>query len=162
MEFVDVKGYEGLYKVNILGDIWSCRNNRLLKPRLGNRGYKRVGLCKDGKPKFYNIHRLIMIHFIPNPDNLKCVDHINRNRQDNRIENLRWSSHKDNSINKERVEKRKGHIETKTYKCKDGTFTRTYVVRYHLQGQYGNQNRKSKNFKTLTDAEAFRNEIYNL
>ena len=160
-EFVDIEGFEGLYKINILGDVWSCRNNILLKPSL-SRGYKGICLYKNKKQKYYRIHRLIMLHFVPNPDNLKCVDHINRNRQDNRIENLKWSSHQDNTINRESVEKRKGHIETKTYKCKDGTFTRTYVVRYNLSGQHGNQYKKSKSFKTLTDAESFRNSIYNL
>ena len=162
MEFVDIIGYEGLYKINRLGDVVSVKRGIVLKSNLGIRGYKRVCLYKDGKRKHFRIHRLIMIHFIPNPDNLRCVDHINRIKTDNRIENLRWSSHLDNTINTERVEKRKGHIETKTYKCKDGTFTRTYVVRYNLSGQHGNQNRKSKTFKTREEAVAFRNEIYNL
>ena len=98
MEFVDIKGYEGLYKINILGDIWSVRRGILLKPYL-NYGYKHFSLYKDGKRKYYKIHRLIMLHFVPNPDNLPCVDHINRIRHDNRIENLRWSSIRDNNIN---------------------------------------------------------------
>ena len=158
--FVDIEGYEGLYKINRLGDVWSCRNRRCLKPYL-SRGYKRVDLYKDDKGKHYLIHRLIMIHFIPNPDNLPCVDHINRNSQDNRIENLRWSSIRDNNINKQSVEKRKGCILTISYTLKNGTIKTYYQLQYKLQGEYGKQNRKAKSFKTREEAEAFRNEIYN-
>jgi len=161
MEFVDIEGYEGLYKINRNGDIWSCRNGRFLKPALA-RGYKMIGLHKDGKQKSYLIHRLIMLHFVPNPDNLRCIDHINRNRQDNRIENLRWSSHRDNSINREDVEKRKGHIQTRLYTRKDGNISTYYQLRYHLQGEYGIQNIKGKTFKTREEAEEFRNQIYGL
>jgi len=157
---VDVKGYEGLYKINRNGDV--MRNGRVLKSNLGNRGYKMICLCKDGKQKQYLIHRLIMLHFVPNPENLPYVDHINRNRQDNRIENLRWVSHRDNSINKESVEKRRGYIGTRTYTRNDGTITTTYQLQYHLQGEYGHQYIKAKTFKTLSEAETFRNEIYGL
>ena len=159
MDFVDVKGYEGLYKINRNGDV--MRYGRVRKPALGNSGYKEVVLCKDGKPKHYLIHRLIMLHFVPNPDNLKCVDHINRIKTDNRIENLRWVSKSDNSINREFVEKRRGCIETRTYTKKDGSITTGYKVRYNLQGEHGRY-KKSKTFKTREEAEAFRNEIYGL
>ena len=44
------------------------------------------------------IHRLVAIHFIPNTDNKKCVNHINGNKLDNRVENLEWSTHSENVI----------------------------------------------------------------
>ena len=158
MEFVDIIGYEGLYKINRNGDV--MRFGRCLKPYLSDTGYKRVILSKDGKPKSYKIHRLIMLHFVPNPDNLRCIDHINRIRTDNRIENLRWCSHSDNSINRESVENRRGTIQTKTYTLKDGTIKTYYYLRYHLQGEHGRKNIKSKCFKTLEEAEIFRKQIY--
>ena len=77
---MDIIGYEGLYKINRNGDV--MRYGRCLKHIL-NDGYKRVHLCKNGKGKFYKTHRLIMLHFVPNPENLPCVDHINRIRTDN-------------------------------------------------------------------------------
>ena len=50
--------------------------------------------------KHYKKHRIIGDQFIPNPDNLPYIDHINRNRTDNRIENLRWVSRSENNKNK--------------------------------------------------------------
>ena len=50
--------------------------------------------------KSYQKHRIIAIQFIPNPNNLPCIDHINHNRTDNRISNLRWCSSSDNNKNR--------------------------------------------------------------
>jgi hypothetical protein len=47
----------------------------------------------------YQVHRLIAMAFIPNPNNLPCVDHINNIKTDNRVENLRWCSHSQNHQN---------------------------------------------------------------
>lgn len=159
MDFVDIIGYEGLYKINKNGEIWSNYRNRLLK-QFNNLGYKRVGLCKDGKRKLYKVHRLIAINFIPNPENLPFIDHINRIKDDNRIENLRWVSHTDNCINRASVENRKGGIYQLKYTRKDGSITIIFVVHYLLKGEHGKKNQKSKSFKTLEEAEEFRKQIY--
>jgi hypothetical protein len=70
-----------------------------------NRGYDRNGYTRvclgTGKDrKDYDLHRLLAIYYIPNPENKPCVDHINRNRKDNRLCNLRWVSYSDNNLNK--------------------------------------------------------------
>ena len=62
-------------------------------------GYMCVNLKDDIKRKCYK-HRLIAEQFIPNPDNLSQIDHINHNRKDNRIDNLRWVSASMNLSNK--------------------------------------------------------------
>ncbi len=63
-------------------------------------GYKYVVLTTDGKQYNMKIHRLIAIHYIPNPDNKPTVDHINRIRDDNRIDNLRWATIKEQNENR--------------------------------------------------------------
>ena len=56
------------------------------------------------------IHRLVALAFIPNPEKMRVVDHINRIRHDNRVENLRWATHSDNMANsKLRVDNTLGH-----------------------------------------------------
>tara|TARA_R110000787_G_C13149682_1_gene418323 strand:- start:46 stop:519 length:474 start_codon:yes stop_codon:yes gene_type:complete len=62
-------------------------------------GYPYVNLYNDGKKKMKKIHRLIAEHYIPNPQNKQFVDHINRIRDDNRIENLRWVTSSENNTN---------------------------------------------------------------
>jgi len=62
-------------------------------------GYYRLDLYNDAKPSMKLIHRLVAEAFIPNPENKPEVDHINRNRLDNRIENLRWSTSFENHEN---------------------------------------------------------------
>ena len=82
-----VKGYEGLYEVSDMGHVRGLKSGRVLRP--GNSGrYDFVVLVKDGKRKDLYVHRIVANTFIPNPNGLLEVNHIDENRTNNRAENL--------------------------------------------------------------------------
>lgn len=92
----DVVGYEGLYAITSCGKVWSYRSEKFLKPWTNGYGYWYVGLRKDGKVKKFRIHKLVAEAYIPNPQNLEDVDHIDGNTEHNYVNNLQWMTHADN------------------------------------------------------------------
>ena len=99
----DVKNYEGLYEVSNLGRVKSLNYNRTRKEKILKSGYVcgycKVVLWKNGKRKYILVHRLVAEHFIPNIEDKPCIDHIDGNPMNNRVENLRWCTYKENSNN---------------------------------------------------------------
>lgn len=95
----DLIGYEGIYKINRKGEVWSCRQKRNLK--LSNIGrYYGLTLIKDKVRKHDTIHRILALQYIPNPENLPEIDHIDRNCYNNDLSNLRWVNRYDNLKNR--------------------------------------------------------------
>ena len=93
--------YTGLYQVSNLGRVKSLGNDKtrkekILKPKINNNGYLKVGLYKNGKVKIFLVHRLVATAFIPNPDNLPVVNHRDENPSNNSVENLEWCTAKYN------------------------------------------------------------------
>lgn len=108
MEYKQIEGYDNYYvcdsgvnEQTVLSVSDNVGRSRLLwlKTEKSNNGYLRVRLYKGKKTCKKSIHRLVAEAFIPNPDNKPCVDHINGVRTDNRVENLRWCTHKENNNN---------------------------------------------------------------
>lgn len=89
-------GFDGHYLVSDIGQVWSLRRSKLLKPKIDRYGYKVVGLSLNGRLYHRTVHRLVAQAFIPNPDNLPTVNHINEDKMDNRVSNLEWVSIADN------------------------------------------------------------------
>ena len=86
------------YIISSLGRVVNNESGELMKPHVTKKGYLSVSLWIDGKSYGKQVHRLVAKAFIPNPHQRKQVNHINGNKQDNRIENLEWVTNKQNSV----------------------------------------------------------------
>ncbi len=109
----DIKGYEDSYQVSNYGNVKSLKrkvcvahhnrngyrtvSERILKNNNDGRGYYFVRLSKKGIVKFFSVHRLVLLNFLPNPKNKRCVNHKDCNPKNNHINNLEWCTHKENS-----------------------------------------------------------------
>ena len=98
-EFRIIKGFEN-YSVSNLGNVKINKSGRMIKCYNNAYGYLLVSMKNmNGIFKMSQIHRLVASAFIPNPENKRCVDHINNIRNDNNLINLRWATHQENSFN---------------------------------------------------------------
>ena len=106
LEYRDIEGFEGRYQITNNGDVWSLLSKRFLKTYTTPSGYLTVGL-KDGNRKQYTkkVHRLVAMAFIDNPENKPCINHLNEDKTDNRVENLEWVTIKENNSYGTRMDK---------------------------------------------------------
>ena len=99
-----IPGYEGIYKATSGGSIISCGNKSnhkeeiILKPRVDKDGYFRVTLQHNKIRRYYRVSRLIAATFIPNPLFFPFVNHIDEDKQNNKVENLEWTDEYGNWI----------------------------------------------------------------
>lgn len=147
-EWKEIEGYTD-YMVSNLGRVKSLNyrktdKEQVLKPIKDSGGYLVVGLCKDRKLKQFKVHRLVANAFITNTDNKKEIDHINTIKTDNRVDNLRWVTHKENMNNPLTIKKVKG---IDNYKAKpilqfdlNGNFIRKWDCAREVQRELGFDN----------------------
>ena len=129
-EFRKIECYEN-YSVSNMGNVRNDKTGRILKGLPDKDGYLRVCLCKENKKKTHQIHRLIGLAFLENPDNLPQIDHINQVKNDNRIENLRWCSCGNNNRNRKKFEGT-----TSKYRGVCHKRTNKWEACIHINGKY--------------------------
>lgn len=119
-----IAGFEGYYEISSLGRVKRVARisvdsmgrkysyeERLLSVKVSRHtGYPRVNLSKNGKCTPHCIHRLIAEAFIPNPNNLPCVNHIDEDRSNSVLSNLEWCDYSYNNSYGKAVKKRKATL----------------------------------------------------
>lgn len=97
--FAPIEGYDDMYGISVYGNIISFKRGKLLKLNKNTSGYYQVGLFKDGKRRIFRVHQLVAINFIDKNYLSKglFVDHIDRNRVNNIVDNLRCVTPRENS-----------------------------------------------------------------
>lgn len=131
--WLDVLGYEGHYQVSNLGRVrsldrgmyvrqdrydkerWVNRKGRILKPGLDGKGYPMIRLCSFGEVKQIMVHRLVALHFVPNPENKPVVNHIDFDPLNSRADNLEWCTIQENNAHS-------AHRKPKVYKSSNRKF----------------------------------------
>lgn len=93
-----INGKESDYIINNCGEIYSEKRNCFIKPYETKDGYLRVHLRYENEDVMFLIHRLVAELFIDNPNNYDDVHHIDFNKKNNSINNLKWISHKEHAI----------------------------------------------------------------
>ena len=98
--------YTGLYQISSRGRVKQLaytdakgnkRKEKIMKNNINKYGYELIALTKDYKQNYFKIHRLVALCFIPNPNNLSQVNHIDENKLNNTIGNLEWCDAKYNA-----------------------------------------------------------------
>ncbi|MBR2554334.1 MAG: HNH endonuclease [Aeriscardovia sp.] len=91
--------FPDLYLISDKGELYSKRRKRLVPGNIDGHGYPSFTLCNNNDRRHIRAHRLVAMAFIPNPSGKPCIDHINTDKTDNRVSNLHWVTHKENSHN---------------------------------------------------------------
>lgn len=97
-----VDGYDNYY-CDTSGNVYKLYKNGVClrrKPKISKKGYEALQLCKNKINKDMFIHRIVAMTFIPNPYNKRCIDHIDGNRKNNQVNNLRWATNIENNNNR--------------------------------------------------------------
>lgn len=114
-----IKDYEGKYYITQQGDVVNAKGKTLLFTINKQTGYKTVSLWKNNKGSSKTIHRLVALTYLPNPNNLPEVNHIDGNKLNNHVDNLEWVTRSENMIHAYAI----GLVEqTKTKLLDDSTY----------------------------------------
>lgn len=148
-EWKQIKDYPD-YEISNQGNVrsnkmWRGKGVIILKPK--TRGELKNYLCVRLDNKLISVHRLVAKAFIPNPDNKPTIDHIDRNTLNNSVENLRWATQSEQSINQSHRSSNSGHRHISLHRNGFQTTIRRHPKVY------------KETFKTLQEAIEYRNKI---
>tara|TARA_R110002126_G_C10266985_1_gene483663 strand:+ start:82 stop:546 length:465 start_codon:yes stop_codon:yes gene_type:complete len=146
---MEIQGYEN-YLIYEDGRVYNKKYDRFLKQQINTQGYYIVDLYYKSIRKHFSIHRLIALHYIINPYNYEEVDHIDRNRLNNNINNLRWVDKSMNSLNKIKRKDNKTGYKNIIFNKTKNTY-KTDITRNNIRLQ--------KNFKRLQEAIDYRDKF---
>lgn len=137
----DITGYNGKYRISNLGNVMSKNYlntgaDKLLSLKKHHSGYLLVRLCAGSRKLQTNrtVHSLVAEAFLQNPHNKPCVNHIDGNKENNRLDNLEWVTYKENDQHAIRTGLRNPHINNHP-KGKDVVNSRK-ICQYSLSGEY--------------------------
>ena len=148
------------YRVCKQGTVMNLKTKKLLKGTVDN-GYKRFCLLNDkGDRKKILGHRLIALAFLKNPHNKKEVDHIDRNKLNNCVSNLRWSTHTENQINKPLPKRKNENVGYRHIRKRKHGGHEYYELAIRRKGKHiFSKNYRTQNYK-LQQIVKIRNELY--
>ena len=152
-----ITDYEN-YSVSNLGNVRNdgrCKNKKNI---INKNGYSTISLYKNGIKKTCYIHRLVALAFLENPDSKKQVDHIDNNRNNNNVSNLRWATVSENIRN--------SLIKSNNTTGIKGVYFNKNVKKFHSRISIDGKNCHLGLFDTIEEATAVRqakaNEIFGL
>lgn len=97
-EWRPVVGFELYYHVSNLGRMQSRRTQKIMKPSTVSNGYQACNMHKgDGTRQTMSLHRMVAQAFLPNPNNLPCINHKDEVRGNSRADNLEWCTQQYNA-----------------------------------------------------------------
>ena len=109
-----IKGFEN-YSVSNFGNVKNNKTGRILKPQIDGKNYYIVSLYTDGKQFNKKIHKRVGEYFIANPYNKPCIDHINNDKLDNNVCNLRFCTQQENCMNRKLSSKNSSNYKGVTF-----------------------------------------------
>jgi len=127
--WMQIDGYKNYYVSNF-GRVKNVKNERILKQTIGTTGYFTLRLGRNSPNQ--RVHRLVAFAFCANPDNRKCVDHIDGNKLNNNFNNLRWCTNFQNNGNRKKQNHTTSKYKGTSYR-KDTKKWRAYIMRNDVQ-----------------------------